>query len=476
MNKSGFTLIELLAVIVITGLVMAITIPNVLEMLETSKRETFRLDVAGIVRNFDNQIYNLDLKGQSYDGTFIINDGIINEVNNYDYSIDKKYDGVISINDNKEIAVALHDSRYCVVKNNEESSYVVTDYVEGNCTINTPESCFEFNSSTKTLTNYKFDDGYYDEPSTATTLCGLNPVIPDQINGVDVEVIGESAFLDYDITGVVLPKNLKIIEGFAFASNYIGEIIIPDGVERIDYNAFYTNQITELIIPDSVLYLGYDAFKSNLISTLVLPELIMMETGVFTRNELPDSQAFIYKRNLDGTIDNTVLISYGGAKKIDVVIPNNVVEIAESAFYQSRLESVTIPNTVTKIGGWAFAANALTSINIPTNLETIERYTFMGNSIVNLVIPSNVKYIYEYAFGSNYLTKVTFSPGSQMAANYIFQYAFRKTASSNYGLTSIIYPSSNVQNWNNAINGTSATPFTTGTVTNASGNVIITSN
>lgn len=476
MSKKGFTLIELLAVIVITGLIMAITLPKVLEILETTKKETFRLDVAGIVRNFDNQIYNLEMKGSNYEGTFVVNSGVISKNINYDYSIDKKYNGVISINENKEIAVALHDDRFCVVKNNEESNYIVTDYLEGNCNINTPESCFEFDSSTKTLTDYYFDYGYYDSPSTATTLCGYNPVIPDKINGIDVEVIGEYAFWDDDITGVILPNNLKIIEGFAFASNYIEEIIIPDGVERIDYNAFYVNQIDELIIPDSVVYLGYDAFKDNFISTLVLPELIMMETGVFNNNQLPDSQAFIYKRNLNGTIDNTISISYGGANKTNVVIPNNVVEVGESTFYQTGLEGVTIPNTVTKIGEWAFASNRLTSVTLPNTLETIESYSFYANDLINLAIPDSVKYIYNEAFSGNELTKVTFGPATQIAANYIFENAFKKTSTYNSLLTSIIYPSTNLQNWNNAINGVSGTPFTTGTVTSSYGNVIISAN
>lgn len=454
MNKSGFTLIELLAVLVITGLVMAITIPNVLEMLETSKKETFRLDVAGIIRNFDNQIYNLEMKGQNYAGNFTVNDGIISGENNYDYSIDKKYNGVISINEDKEISVALHDNRYCIVKDNNESNYVVTDYVEGNCNISTPESCFEFDSSTKTVTNYYFDEGYYDEPSTATTLCGLDPVIPNKIGGVDVENIGEYAFCAYGINSIILPTNLKTIGDSSICSNNLENIIIPDGVTSIGSYAFTYNEITELYIPDSVLYIGYDGFKDNFISTLRLPELIMMENGVFTRNQLSDDKAFIYRRNLDGTIDNTVLISYGGAKRDNVVIPENVVEIADTSFYRTELESVVIPNTVTKIGQWAFASNELTSI----------------------IIPSSVKYIYDYAFARNELTLVTFSPSTQIVENGIFLNAFFKDRFSNSGLTSIIYPSSNTQDWENVINWKTGTPFTTGTVTNESGNVIISSN
>ena len=76
---------------------------------------------------------------------------------------------------------------------------------------------------------------------------------------------------------------------------------------------------------------------------------------------LPDSQAYIYARtdkNNDGIaeIDTTKVVSYGGAKK-DIIIPNGVKTIGNSAFSNNQLTSVTIPNSVTTIRIRAFYNN-----------------------------------------------------------------------------------------------------------------------
>ena len=41
-NKSGFTLIELLAVIVILAVILVISIPRILDVIETSKKDSFK--------------------------------------------------------------------------------------------------------------------------------------------------------------------------------------------------------------------------------------------------------------------------------------------------------------------------------------------------------------------------------------------------------------------------------------------------
>jgi hypothetical protein len=118
---------------------------------------------------------------------------------------------------------------------------------------------------------------------------------------------------------------------------------------------------------------------------MVIPNSVTsIGNSAFNKNKLPDNQAFIYKRtdtNSDGIaeINTARVISYGGVNK-DIVIPNNVTTIENSAFYWNELTSVVITNSVTSIGDSAFGSNQLTSVVIPNSVTSIGRGAFATNT------------------------------------------------------------------------------------------------
>ncbi len=67
----------------------------------------------------------------------------------------------------------------------------------------TDESCFTFNTSTGTITDY--DD-----------TCPKNIVIPNMINDIPVTSIGSSAFNSNQLTSVTIPSNVTSIGKSAF--------------------------------------------------------------------------------------------------------------------------------------------------------------------------------------------------------------------------------------------------------------------
>jgi len=112
----------------------------------------------------------------------------------------------------------------------------------------------------------------------------------------------------------------------------------------------------------------------------------------------------------DFEIINGILVKYKGAGG-DVVIPNSVTVIGESAFDGcSSLTSVTIPDSVTSIGISAFCfCSSLTSVTIPDSVTSIGDGAFgYCSSLTSVTIPDSVTSIGDGAFyGCSSLTSVT---------------------------------------------------------------------
>ncbi len=119
----------------------------------------------------------------------------------------------------------------------------------------------------------------------------------------DVETGTITGYSDDGSKGLVIPSTIKGVE-----------------VKNIGANAFKDKGLTSLTIPSTVTSIG---------------------DGAFNNNQLNDEEGFIYQRNSDGSIDYTKVVSYGGANKDNVTIPNGVTTISNSAFQSVGLNSVT---------------------------------------------------------------------------------------------------------------------------------------
>jgi hypothetical protein len=85
---------------------------------------------------------------------------------------------------------------------------------------------FTFNILTKTIVDYR------------TTLSKNDKVvIPEKINGVVVENIGDYAFRKKGITSMNIAKTIKHFGRGCFVDNDIDELIVPEGIVIPD-NAF----------------------------------------------------------------------------------------------------------------------------------------------------------------------------------------------------------------------------------------------
>jgi len=78
---------------------------------------------------------------------------------------------------------------------------------------------FTFNNETKTIVDYR------NKLTKSTTV-----VIPEKINGITVENIGDYAFRKKGITSFNISKTIKHFGKGCFLGNDIKEMIVPEGI------------------------------------------------------------------------------------------------------------------------------------------------------------------------------------------------------------------------------------------------------
>ena len=191
-----------------------------------------------------------------------------------------------------------------------------------------------------------------------------------------------------------------------FCSNHAqGEIIIPNTVTNIGEFAFEgCSSVTSVTIPNSVTSIGEGAFYN--ISNIIYH-------GTATGSPWGAKSVNGYVENNLVYADETkkVLLACFTFAQGEIIIPNTVISIGNSAFYScSSVTSVTIGNSVTSIGDYAFSyCYSLTSITIPNSVTSIGRGAFYGcYSVTSVTIGNSVTSIRESAFeGCKSLASVT---------------------------------------------------------------------
>ena len=405
--------------------------------------------------------------------------------------------------------------------------------IEGEQLIN--DTCFTINNNTIT--------GY-------SNTCSKDVIIPSKINGITITTIGQSAFSSKGITSLSMPNTITTINRQAFDSNYLTHLDIPSSVTSILWGAFNNNQLPDdeafiyaresdgsedkttivsyggakrenvvipvgvttiengafedadlisVTFPNTLTSIGSQAFRSNNLISLEIPSSVTsLAPNAFNANQLPSNEAFIYKRNSDGSEDKTTLISYGGAKRENVVIPEGV-EIIDSAFTWINVTSVVMPSTLKTITNRAFAECALTSLDIPSRVTYIAPGTFNKNQLPddeafifqrkadgsiddtilvsygganrnNIIIPDTVRTISGGAFTYVGMKEIVIPENVET----IEASAFNKNTWSR-NLSKIINKTGKAFDWGLIINNVSGYNFVTGTVYSQYGNVEIVS-
>jgi hypothetical protein len=114
----------------------------------------------------------------------------------------------------------------------------------------------------------------------------LNVVIPAEIGGGRVTILGPRSFYAKDIQTVTIPEGVKTIAQGAFAKNQLSSLVLPQSLSSIEYEAFADNNITTLELPENLRSLGVRSFAGNDLNSVTIgSSLTFIGQGAFAGNE-----------------------------------------------------------------------------------------------------------------------------------------------------------------------------------------------
>ena len=439
-KRNAFTLIELLAVIVILAVILVISIPRILDVIETSKLDSFKTSAQIIAdsaekKYVENKLNNIDE---------VITCENVTKLSKEDYEycfvkIDNGGKATVTIEGKgkfKDLAICNGTKTSVELSDTCSTDAKYFAYVEvvDKVTIKDKEKCKK----------YVISKGLSENDTL--TLCNGGAV--DGITIEDGVQLGYIPSTDYEEAGLNV-KEGKTVLITKYINNDILDVVIPSDINgkkvvAIGNDAFGFKKLTSVTIPDSVTSIGHRAFEGNQLTSVTIPNNVT-------------------------SIEN---YAFGNNQLTSVTIPNSVTSIGDYAFYNNQLTSVTIPNGVTSIGDYAFYRNNLTSVIIPNSVTSIGGNAFTENQLTSVTIPDSVTSIYVGAFSGNQLTSVTI--GNNVAS--IGEGAFYKSSYSNSNLTKIINKTGKSFDWGSIVNNSSGYNFVTGTVVNSNGNVEVVNN
>ena len=267
-KRNAFTLIELLAVIVILAVILVISIPRILDVIDVSKKDSFKTS-AQIIADSAEKKY------------------VENKLNNIDEVITCE----------NVTKLSKEDYEYCFVKIDNEGNAKVT--IKGKGKFKDLAICNGTKTSVELSDTCSTDAKYfaYEDVEGGISITGysieggLDVVIPEKINGKTVVGISEYAFttkgvtptgistnkIEYNIQPLYNKKdNYEVVPLMSYTTDGLGitSVIIPNTVTSIESYAFSSNQLTSVTIPNSVTSIGSCAFLKKSFSNPNLTKII----------------------------------------------------------------------------------------------------------------------------------------------------------------------------------------------------------
>ena len=275
---------------------------------------------------------------------------------------------------------------------------------------------------------------------------GGDVVVPAEIDGFTVDVIGINVFKGDTITSLTLPETVLELRSNAVSScEKMTSVTLPQSLVVINrMNFFSCNALSEVTIPASVRYIGDTSFRfcdalRKITFEGVCPAIDMDCFSVLPDDAVayvPDDQLEAYTAAFENA-GSTVSVQPSG--KNAVLVENNGYVEDEFDFdastgtitsYNGYATYLAIPETiggapVKAIGPEAFARHAyLAFLELPEGLESIGDSAFYNCETLGRVrFPSTLKTIGSNAFYNAYKSSVLELTSVESIGDYAFYFA-----------------------------------------------------
>ena len=275
---------------------------------------------------------------------------------------------------------------------------------------------------------------------------GGDVVVPAEIDGFTVDVIGINVFKGDTITSLTLPETVLELRSNAVSScENLTSVTLPQSLVVINrMNFFSCNALSEVTIPASVRYIGDTSFRfcdalRKITFEGVCPAIDMDCFSVLPDDAVayvPDDQLEAYTAAFENA-GSTVSVQPSG--KNAVLVENNGYVEDEFDFdastgtitsYNGYATYLAIPETiggapVKAIGPEAFARHAyLAFLELPEGLESIGDSAFYNCETLGRVrFPSTLKTIGSNAFYNAYKSSVLELTSVESIGDYAFYFA-----------------------------------------------------
>ena len=218
-------------------------------------------------------------------------------------------------------------------------------------------------------------------------------IIPEQIDGKTVTVIGQLAFASNDIiTSVIMPDSVIIIDTAAFCGcDNLSTVVLSKNLERIQDEAFNNSQnLSNITLPDSLIYIGSTAFAHcKSLKHITIPAKCFADVD----------------ENFISYANTMMIFSYSGLETLEFA--EGVEYIPNAAFSHTNLKEVVVPGSVKIISKSAFAGcEKLEKVTLNEGIKSIEASVFENTQVTEIKYPSTLEYLegmpYEGSVKSEY--------------------------------------------------------------------------